>query len=1017
MIIHQQMVQQIRELLQGGRIERTPHIEDLAEQYAECCTGINERLARSTAFLDKGMRSEAVHEAESKPALFELIETVVFAELDTWRHVCADCKLPLPPALHMDIVERLRREIDKEKALAPLLKEYRSLVYQGDRDGCIRLLRAIRAADAENPVWAENLRPLEEAQMPDMANAVRAALAADDIERLKELHAELTHPQRAVPPPKAMMARVEDVISSELRAEAHARGEKLAADLEDALAAQNSAKIGQFLEDWASIEAVKTFEPTTVMADVLRRAREWHQRHCQAQEKEKSFASAVAAMRDSLQARNTPTETLIDQWEALRRLDGRIPADLQRAMNEALARATRRKKRRMHLAFAAVAAGIALLAAAIFVVAYRGRVERRHARIIAELRAWEQQERFADIGERLDRLEVEDSGFFDLPEARALRASAERGRREQDTRRLRFDAAMDSLRRVRENGFRLPTEQIQALIEEARGLAPDAAAEQLVKDWQVAWELRQAQRIDQANTSLRELIALLRRGVQERTTRTFQTEAAEKAAITDLQEIRHRAQDLLPDASAAVAEPVPALVAQLDAWEKELAERQRARTEAASLHETITQRLRTATPDLKLYGETLKQFVEAFPNDRNTSAYRRAINLLVHYTKATALQSFALPALPPPAGALQTLKTGLAEGGELHGGIWETDAATVVARADAATALRGKLPLLPLGHTDMFSLQVLEYRPRDQEQWQVLYSPEPFRSREEKDDNDNAYTVYWGDVYRFSREEIKPWLEHTSRIFAGNLDTRTFEVRLQRRAQDNIVPHGRFLLRFLADAMETPQPEVYVLRGIEALLQNEDLELIPKAWMIKRLVHLLHESFARFIPETAELVRLANRMETDVPWINKVHPTVRAAQEGIRETLGQFPPIAPIIDAHRRRGNVLAAALDRSVRCAGSMQPSASGTLEPVVTLTGGDRLWILNAPSPAAQAHFKIAFVRNTQGDMVPVAPVQADLFAGQVLFAPSDQRTERGILNAAGFAEHERPTMWPASWPLNAR
>ena len=118
-----QVIQQIAERLQQDNRRKDPVLEDIAEQYAALCAGINQRLLKCREFLDKGMRSEAVHEAGVAPALIEMVEAANFKDLQKWRKLCEDLDLFRCQPLHLEIVERLRGELAKEEALAPLLNQ------------------------------------------------------------------------------------------------------------------------------------------------------------------------------------------------------------------------------------------------------------------------------------------------------------------------------------------------------------------------------------------------------------------------------------------------------------------------------------------------------------------------------------------------------------------------------------------------------------------------------------------------------------------------------------------------------------------------------------------------------------------------------------------------------------------------------------------------------------------------------------------------------------------------------
>ena len=56
----------------------------LAVEYAELCREANDRLRRCRRHVDEGMVSEAMHVAETRPALLDLCAALDFPEVDGW---------------------------------------------------------------------------------------------------------------------------------------------------------------------------------------------------------------------------------------------------------------------------------------------------------------------------------------------------------------------------------------------------------------------------------------------------------------------------------------------------------------------------------------------------------------------------------------------------------------------------------------------------------------------------------------------------------------------------------------------------------------------------------------------------------------------------------------------------------------------------------------------------------------------------------------------------------------------
>ncbi len=1014
----QELVQQIREFIRSDQPDVTPVIEDLADQYAEICNTVNARLARCAEFLEQGLRSEAVHEAEEQPHLLELIDVINFQEVSRWRNICTDMGLPVFAALDLDTIELLRKECSTEQSLSPLLKEYRRLVHDGDRDGCVRILRELRMRDSENPVWPENLGPLEEDQLPGLRIEVDDALEDGDFGRLRELYGDLTHPQRVTPAPEEMLEQIAGALSAVRRKEVAAETERLLQDLDEALANEKVGRAGELLTDWDELAADKQFEADASQDAFVARVRNWYDAEESRQEAERRFVSAVAGMWDAVRTAPLDAAELHECWQTLSATGRPVPDDLEAGVNDAFARieARRRARRRRAVAFTFLV--LALLAAA-GVFAWKSHQQAVHRKsVIGRLTGMLGEERYEEINDYLAGIKEENPDFFNSAELRHFREQTSKALAARDEKRRLYAATVERLGEIREQGFDAPEETIRHLLAEARQYGEGEEAEKYVSTWESTWTAWVSRQVEAVNTEVRRFMAFLRQALEAKAAEPFATLAAEGEALVRCHEQRKEAEPLLTGASTDVVEQFTGLAGQIDAWEQDYQARCKAREETAARLATLRRDIRTVLPDLEGYAKLLQQFVAEFPDAVEAESFKRAIGQLDLYRQATGLKSFSILKLPPDGDDIAVLRQLIAPDSGLAGSVWAPDLNACLAYVDAVQTVRERLPTLALSKGESMSLQYVQYRPQGETVWRTLYCPDPLRSRVEKDARGNPYTVYWGEVFYYERDDQKPWLTHTSKIFPNKLNSTDYEVKIQHRASDNIVPHGRFLFKFVAEATEVRELDVHVLNGIEALLHShEEIQLVPKAWLIKRLVHLLAEAFSQQLPEAVELIRLADRMKTDVPWMNPDHPDVVAAGEGIRDTLREFPDIPGTVTRARARRALLMKAVSRRLRSAGWVQMSEAGKAEPVFFVSDPVSVWTIVPGSATALPSFKVVGRRGPDGSFRFAESVQRDLFAGQVLFAPGDRRLESDLLRSMGFSGSTRPPQWPASWPVNSR
>jgi len=159
-------------------------------------------------------------------------------------------------------------------------------------------------------------------------------------------------------------------------------------------------------------------------------------------------------------------------------------------------------------------------------------------------------------------------------------------------------------------------------------------------------------------------------------------------------------------------------------------------------------------------------------------------------------------------------------------------------------------------------------------------------------------------------------------------------------------------------------------------------------------------------------------MRTDAPWINSGHPDVVAAEQGIRETLPNFPDVLSTIRALRANRRLLVRALSRRLRCAGSFQLDRDGRLRARPAIANPGTAWILVLNAGMVRPQFKIAVDGPTVAESRLTPAAMRDVFLGQVFFTPGDTEPSReATARALGQAVEPADVQWPLSWPVNGR
>ncbi|MBT4815446.1 MAG: hypothetical protein HON70_07090 [Lentisphaerae bacterium] len=618
----------------------------------------------------------------------------------------------------------------------------------------------------------------------------------------------------------------------------------------------------------------------------------------------------------------------------------------------------------------------------------------------------------------LDALKDRDAAFYNSPELRPLVDETDRVLAEQHDRSERFAKLTETLSTIRENGFAASEQRIRAVLAEGRECTSGADDTALLQAWQGSWERWLARKIEAADEELRRILAPIRQGLDARKQRPFSSLLAEGEALERLNGILSEADEWSPRASPEMVETFGQAAAELEAWGREYADRCKSEKAAQELLKSLRKRLLSALPNLDLYGQLLKQFVTEFPDTEEAAPFRRAFEEFEHYRRTAALQTFSAKGFPLEDAKLAQALTGTGTASDASASVWSADLAACAAYGRANSTCREKLPLLVVSERENLNLQRLRYRRKGDAMWRTMYFPKPLRSRRETDDRGNMQTSFWGEIYYYEHDDQKPWIVHTSKVFPDKFSSRDYDVNIERRPQDNVVQHGRFLFRFIAEAHEARELDMHLLSGVEAVLRDREMQPVPRAWVLKRLVHALAESFGTEVPEAQRMVHLADQMKTDVPWMNPDHPDVLAAQEGIDAVFGQFPDIPKVMASVASRRALLLRALSRRVRAVGIIYRGEENALEPFLGVSQPRAVWIVQTGAAGAAPSLKIAArERAEEGALQVLSTVRRDLFPGQVLFAPSDSFTEAELVKKAGYTGGSRPAVWPSSWPVNAR
>jgi hypothetical protein len=1021
----QELIQKIIELVRTSRMARTPQVEDLADSYANLCVGINVRLMKCAEFIEKGMRSEAVHEAQVAPAVLELVRMVQFQEVAKWRAFCQEQQLPVPPQIYNDIAEKLRKELPKELEMDPLLRQYRRLVHQGKSNESMALLRQIIALDPANPVWKENLAALEDEHFDDQLHEIDLALKQNDTVKLKSLYDEALHPTRVLPFPSDIVQEIRRALQAEQRQELEQRAVTFCANIAGHIAARDANLLQADLTQWESMASNEIFEASSGQLGLIARARSELDGLQREAERRKQEAELLEALKEALRPSLPKVKALNQALHALRQSEFAIPEALQADVDKAFANIEKSKQRRkgmiLGVSFAIMLAVFAVIGAIFWQQHVTKTLEAAKVATIMDFKNPD-----TEVGKARERqLQITHPQLLTDPEISAALTDLNNRIEKRKTQLEKFERGMIELRNVAKAGYVEAEEAITFKVNEVAKIAElDKPMLSKVDDWKKDWEIFKRNERDVASKKVDAVV----RPAKETLTRLQwdkESKISMESAKRRCEEVKLQLDEIQPFTAKANPGSVDGWNQARNDYEKK---KQQVDTDYASFiggekeYKELLASIARALPDLPLYARLLERFTTAFPNKPETPMFQTILAWMPTYQATVALANVSCEGMPTKA-SITAAKNVLDTFGRNEACIWKTELAQWIAQAECSTKLKQEIDnLLVARPPEMFDAKVIYVRSAGElnAPWQALYFPATDEegviqkvNSQKYTQGEQDYTKYWiNKAYRLTRK-AEPTIEtvHTAAIFPKGFSDLTCTVRTAKGMEGFAVPHDTWLIRLLAEAKQSDNIELLVINRILELADDQEIPTIPRAWLIQRMVAALKTA----IPGDNgydEYYQITSTWNTSVPWIDENHPTVAKVARDIQEGIRKLGGLRKTCQTRQERFAMTAASLSRKVMVGGSFQQDPfTKQLRLVACASNFREGWILVSPTPGARPTFKIV-INGAGGNPVLNPEFNNEVKAGQLFFVPADGRdTSKLFQDLKGKVDSV-----PSCWPKNA-
>jgi hypothetical protein len=368
---YQRIVDDIRSFLQASDQSHTDSLRRISTEYEAACQEANQRLRRCEEYLQKGLRSEAIHLAEADPVLLDVVAALDFPERQQWEEVALTYGLPPPPRLRTETASALNQAYADEQPLEQLLRRHRRLALErAPLEERLLLMRQISAIDATNPVWADDIAVFERSRLKKMRRDVEQAVKHHDWDGLFGIHDELHKYEWSVAPDPDLVTFVRKEVEHRKHIRLRRSLQQIASQLKSAFATADEAQARMALKEWDQLNSEARLDRQDPIFRRAAGALQWLEQLNRKQETEFAYQAALERLEDALAA-GAPQEELADAFYNVRKYKRNLPLDLEQRYSEKLQsirNAASRKER--HVIVGTVLFGIvALVSLLVFALA------------------------------------------------------------------------------------------------------------------------------------------------------------------------------------------------------------------------------------------------------------------------------------------------------------------------------------------------------------------------------------------------------------------------------------------------------------------------------------------------------------------------------------------------------------------------------------------------------------------------------------------------------------------------
>lgn len=414
------------------------------EDYAKSCREVNDRLRWCSDLLQRGLRGEAIQQAELEPNLLELVTALDMPEREKVVAFCREHKLSIPAAIAADVAADLNAAYAQQQPIETHLRRHRLLALaQAALKSRIAVLRKLAESDEGNPIWREDVISYETTRLSQLRAEADQAADEGNLKALEAIWAELRPAKWFQLPPPSLVRQVEEQYERVRRRHAYKQLKRIQNQLHKAFQELDGITGRRLRREWDEHIAVAEPGADDPVVQAAHAALDWLDLDDEERAADVAFQRDLAALESGLD-QDEPLEELRRLYRDLARHQRDLPSHLMTHYHAKVNALTKAATRRFRLVAGTISAAFVAALLLSFVAwsewQFRGELDRVMRQLTELLDAHE----FAAARSLVERLEKQHQSVYADPSFQTLVEQLfDREHSEQD-RAKRFQQYIDA---------------------------------------------------------------------------------------------------------------------------------------------------------------------------------------------------------------------------------------------------------------------------------------------------------------------------------------------------------------------------------------------------------------------------------------------------------------------------------------------------------------------------------------------------------------------------------------------